>query len=90
MEGSYDRKRRVRRLKKIIVGSALAAMIIPLTVSIALGIYAFQLKGRIKELEAELAQVQNIESAETGIYTTAVVETSLKDQPETLKTEEVL
>ena len=88
MEGSYDRKRRVRRLKKIIVGSALAAMIIPLTVSIALGIYAFQLKGRIKELEAELAQVQNLESAETGIYTTAVVETSLKDQPETLKTEE--
>ena len=91
MEGSYDRKRRVRRLKKIIVGSALAAMIIPLTVSIALGIYVFQLKGRIKELETELAQIQsirNIEDEETGVYSTAVVETSLKDQPETFQSGE--
>ena len=82
MEGSYDRKRRVRRLKKIIVGSALAAMIIPLTVSIALGVYVLQLKGRISELEQELARIQSISGEETGIYTTAVVETSLKDQTE--------
>lgn len=90
MEGSYDRKRRIRRLKKIIVGSALAAMIIPLTVSIALGIYVFRLKGRIKELEDELTRIQSISSEETGIYTTAPIETSLKDQVETsrLSTEE--
>lgn len=90
MEGSYDRKRRIRRLKKIIVGSALAAMIIPLTVSIALGIYVFQLKGRIKELEDELTRIQSISSEETGIYTTAPIETSLKDQVETsrISTEE--
>lgn len=91
MGGSYDRKRRVRRLKKIIVGSALAAMIIPLTISIALGIYVFQLKDRIKELETELAQIQsvkNIGDEEAGVYTTAVVETSLKDQPEPLKSVE--
>lgn len=85
MEGSYDRKKRIQRLKKMIVGSAVAAMIIPLTVSIALGIYVFQLKGRIMELEEELARLQSISSEETGIYTTAFVENFSKNQTETVK-----
>lgn len=85
MEGSYDRKKRIQRLKKIIVGSAVAAMIIPLTVSIALGIYVFQLKGRIMELEEELAQLQSISSEETGIYTTAFVENFSRSQTETVQ-----
>ncbi len=91
MEGNYDRRRRIRRLKKIIAGSILAAMIIPLTVSIALGIYVSRLKGRISELEEELASLRNISSEETGIYTTASVETfsrSQADEPQLMEKED--
>lgn len=85
---NYDRRRRIWRLKKIIAGSVLAAMIIPLTVSIALGIYAARLKNRICELEEELARLQSVSGEETGIYTTAAVETFSRSKVENYRLEE--
>lgn len=54
MEGTYDRRKRIRRLKKIILGTIAAAIVIPVIVSAVLGIRVIQLHNRIKELEAKL------------------------------------
>ena len=38
MEGTYDRRKRIRRLKKIILGTIAAAIVIPVILSLVLGI----------------------------------------------------
>ena len=55
MEGTYDRRKRIRRLKKIILGTIAAAIVIPVILSLVLGIRVIQLQNRIRELEMGLA-----------------------------------
>ena len=54
MAGGYDRRKRIRRLKKIILGTVAAAIIIPVIVSILLGVRVVSLRNRVKDLEAML------------------------------------
>ena len=84
MEGTYDRRKRIRRLKKMIVGTIIAMVVIPVIASIILGIRVHSLQKEVMGLKEELtaARKQLESSEETGIYTTATVETSSRDIPE--------
>ncbi len=78
MEGTSDRRERIRRLKKIILGVVVAAVVIPVIISIILGIRVFQLQGKVRELEKRIADIMQQEEV-TGVYTTATVEESPRD-----------
>ena len=84
MEGTYDRRKRIRRLKKMIVGTIIVMVVIPVIASIILGIRVCSLQKEVMGLKEELtATRKQLESSEeTGIYTTATVETSSSDIPE--------
>ena len=82
MEGTYDRKKRVRRLKKIILGTIGAAIVIPVIVSVVLGVRVYSLQKEVKELQETLVQVQMESEEETGVFTTAAVETSSREEME--------
>ena len=51
MARRYDRRKRIRRLKKMILGTIAAAIIIPVIISIFLGVRVVSLGNRVKELE---------------------------------------
>ena len=84
MGGTYDRKKRVRRLKKIIIGTIIALVVIPVIVSIILGIRVHSLQIEVKALQEELARVKLESEEETGVYTTGSVETSSREEVETV------
>lgn len=76
MEGICDRRKRIRRLKRVIVGAVICAIIIPLITSVVLAVRVAALQHRIRELEEMLAQMQTDGGQEVGIYTTVSVEMS--------------
>lgn len=78
-ERSYDRRRRIRLLKRIILGTIAAAIIIPTGVSILLGIRVISLQNKITRLEEALADYENQPENVTGVYTTASIEESPRD-----------
>lgn len=78
MESGSERKDRIRRLKKIIVAAAVTLMVIPTLVSIILGVRIASLKKEIAALEEELFELKSEE--QSGIYTTASVETSAREE----------
>ncbi len=94
MEGTYDRAKRVRRLKKIILATIAALIIIPMITSLILGVRVAQLTHRVREMEALLAAKEETDEI-TGIFTTSSVEESFRDTieaqqiTETVKEEEV-
>lgn len=51
---SKDRKKRVQRLKKLIVYTVLAAVLLPTVLCIYFGVRVFQLKGQVSGLQQEL------------------------------------
>lgn len=79
MEGTRDRKKRIQRLKKIILATIAAFIIIPVIVSVMLGIRVLQLSHRVQELEKLLSAREAGSDEVTGIYTTAPVEQSSRD-----------
>lgn len=76
MEGTCDRKKRVRRLKKIILATIAAFIVIPIIISVILGVRVVQLTHRVQELEILLAEEAAKPDEVTGIFTTAAVEES--------------
>lgn len=78
MEGTYDRAKRVRRLKKIILATIAALIIIPMITSLILGVRVAQLTHRVREMEALLAAKEETDEI-TGIFTTSSVEESFRD-----------
>lgn len=76
MEGTCDRKKRVRRLKKIILATIAALIVIPILISVILGVRVVQLTHRVQELEILLAEEAAKPDEVTGIFTTAAVEES--------------
>ncbi len=72
MEGTNDRKGRIRRLKKMILTALALLIVIPVITSIVLGVRTIQLTHRVQELEEMLAAEDEV----TGIFTTAPVEQS--------------
>lgn len=72
------RKKRIRILKRLILSVLLAAILIPTTVSICLGVQVHSLKGQLAELQMQLQQTK-----------TAVLEpTETVDEPEPLTEED--
>lgn len=88
MKGSDDRRKRIQRLKKIIAGTIIAAIIIPVVTSIVLGVRVVLLQKKVDELEAAMVQLQSESNRESGVYTTASVETSPRDGVEASLLEE--
>lgn len=50
---SAARKKRVRRLKKMIIGSVLLAILIPVIICVILGVRLYLVKGQLREIEAQ-------------------------------------
>lgn len=91
MEGNEARRKRVRRLKKMILGTVAAAIIIPVVTSICLWMKVIRLNNTVQELESRIEELSKEPvDEESGIYTTAMVEESAREVIETeALTEEV-
>lgn len=89
MEGTGDRRRRIQRLKKIILAVIAALIIIPIIVCIVLSIRVVQLNHKIQKLEALLAAKENETDEVSGVYATAFVEQSLRDEASLRRTVEM-
>lgn len=77
MEATYDRRKRIRRLKKIILGTIAGAIIIPVILSIVLGIRVIQLQNKIRELEnAMTARVEEKGEIKSVFAANAIVKAS--------------
>lgn len=90
MADTAARRKRINRLKKIILGSILVAIIIPVILSVFLGYKVNVLSQRIVELETRLAEAENAESQkDVGVFATAYVEESPREvaQEEMVKEE---
>lgn len=74
MGTTYDRQKRVRRLKKIILGIIAASILIPVIFSVILGIRVIQLHGRVKELENLLDEMEANEGR--SVYSVSSIEES--------------
>lgn len=79
-ERSYDRRKRIRLLKRIILGTIAAAIIIPIVISIVLGVRVISLQNKVKDLEEALLIYGNGIDGTTGVYTTANIEESSRDE----------
>ena len=80
MEVTDARKKRVRRLKKIILGTVAGAVLIPVITSVFLFIRVMDLNHKIQELERRIEALSVVPVDEvTGIFTTAVVEESSRE-----------
>lgn len=88
-ERSYDRRKRIRLLKKIILGTIAAAIIIPIVISIVLGVRVISLQSKVRELEETLLVYGNGIDGTTGVYTASSIEESpIDDMQEGQLTEE--
>lgn len=80
MEGTDARRKRIRRLKKLILGTIAAAIVIPVVTSICLLGRVLSLNHKVQELESRIEEMSKAPvDAVTGIYTTAVVEESSRE-----------
>lgn len=73
-ERGYDRHKRIRLLKRMILGAIAAAIIIPIAVSVVLGVRVVSLQNKVNELEEALLIYGNGIEGTTGIYTAANIE----------------
>lgn len=78
-ERNYDRRKRIRLLKRMILGTIAVAIIIPIIVSITLGIRVVSLQNKVKELEETLLVYGNGIDGTTGVYTAANIEEPMED-----------
>lgn len=81
-ERSYDRRKRIRLLKKIILGTVAGAIIIPVIISIILGVRVISLQHKVKQLEEVLLLNGDGIDGTTGVYTTANIEESIRGTEE--------
>ena len=80
MEVTDARKKRVRRLKKMILGTIAAAVLIPAITSIFLLVRVVGLNHKVKELESRIEELSKAPVDEvTGVFTTALVEESSRE-----------
>lgn len=81
MDSGIDRRKRVQRLKKIILCTIGAAIVIPTVISIVLAVRIAMLHREIAQLRVDLDNQGDVEamSEAAGIYTTASVEQSQRD-----------
>lgn len=78
-ERGYDRRKRIRLLKRMILGTIAVAIIIPIVISIILGVRVFSLQSKVRELEEALLIYGNGIDGTTGVYTAANMEEAPED-----------
>lgn len=87
MEESAARRKRINRLKKMILGGVMMAVLIPVTVSIILGVRVHQLSGRIRQQDMAIQRLEEEKQSLAGTFSTEAVEESegdeLKEEPDT-------
>lgn len=89
MEETAARRKRINRLKKMILGTALMAILIPVVICIVLGVRVAQLSGKVQDLETLLEEERSRPEEITGVFTTAHVEESPREpEAEVLSKEE--
>ncbi|MEY8266244.1 polysaccharide deacetylase family protein [Lachnospiraceae bacterium 64-25] len=86
-ERGYDRRKRIRLLKRMILGTIAAAIIIPIVISIILGVRVFSLQSKVKELEEALLIYGNGIDGTTGVYTAANMEEAPEDTEQVTEAE---
>ena len=79
MEEASARRKRINRLKKIILGGIVAAIIIPIAICILLGVRVAVLSHKIQELLVLLEEEQNKSKVVTEVFSTAYVEESPRE-----------
>lgn len=79
MEEASARRKRINRLKKIILGGIVAAIIIPIAICIILGIRVAVLSHKMQELLVLLEEEQNKSKVVTEVFSTAYVEESPRE-----------
>ena len=79
MESNFDRTKRSRGRKKIILSLVAVLILIPMAVSVVLVVRAKQLQKQVEELTAQLEAEQAETDTVTGIFTTASVEESARE-----------
>lgn len=79
MEETSARRKRINRLKKMILGGIVAAIIIPVIICIILGIRVTVLSHRAEELRVLLEAEQNRRETVTEVFSTAYVEESPRE-----------
>lgn len=80
MDETAARRKRIRRLKKMILGTTAMAILVPTAISIVLGVRVAVLSGRTKELMAELSEERSKPEEITGVFSTAHIEESKRDE----------
>ncbi len=88
MARRYDRRKRIRRLKKMILGTIAAAIIIPVIISIFLGVRVVSLGNRVKELE-DMLLAEKERNAGAGVFSSSAVEESSRKQKKLSDMEEL-
>ena len=78
MKKEINRSQRVKRLKKVILGTIVLAILMPLLACIVLSVRVFQLKKQVAALKEQIP-VENPEQEDSGVYETTKVEESVRE-----------
>lgn len=79
MEESATRRKRINRLKKMILGGVMMAVLIPVTASIILSVRAHQLSGRIRQQEAVIQELEDENKNLAGAFFAETIEESERE-----------
>lgn len=79
MEESATRRKRINRLKKMILGGVMMAVLIPVTASIILSVRAYQLSDRIRQQEAVIQELEDENKNLAGAFLTETIEESERE-----------
>ena len=79
MEESATRRKRINRLKKMILGGVMMAVLIPVTASIILSVRVYQLSGRIRQQEAVIQELEDENKNLAGAFFAETIEESERE-----------
>lgn len=79
MEEPATRRKRINRLKKMILGGVMMAVLIPVTASIILSVRVHQLSGRIRQQEAVIKELEDENKNLAGAFLTETIEESERE-----------
>lgn len=79
MEESATRRKRINRLKKMILGGVMMAVLIPVTASIILSVRVHQLSGRIRQQEAVIQELEDENKNLAGTFFAETIEESERE-----------
>lgn len=80
MDETAAHRKRIRRLKKMILGTLAMAILIPIAICIILGIRVAALSDKTKELTAQLEEERNKPEEISSVFSSAYVEESKREE----------